>query len=78
MSNTNLQQILIKAANQDLAIARKTGAVAVTGTKIGNIEVQYENGIYTVYAMINGQMLAQGKAKVARDLLIASYDVVQS
>jgi hypothetical protein len=77
----NLQVIkaqLIKFANQDLALARKTGAVAVTQTKLGNIEIQYENGVYTAYAMLNGDVLAQGKAQVARDLLVSIYDVVGS
>lgn len=78
MSNTNLIQALTQIANQDLTVARKTSAVAVTGTKLGNLEVQYDNGVYSVYSMLDGSLLAQGKAKVAREFLVATYDVVMS
>lgn len=77
MNNATLIQNLTKFANQDLAVARKTGAVCVAQTKLGSLEVQYEKGVYTVYALLTGMKLAEGPARVARETLIASYDVVQ-
>lgn len=75
MNNAILIQELTKFANQDLALARKNRKITVAQTKLGNLDVEFAAGAYTVSA--TGTVLAVGPAKVARAFLIATYDVVQ-
>jgi hypothetical protein len=75
MSNELLMQALKKAANQDLAIARKNGILAIAQTKLGTLEVKYANRLYTVMSQ-DGQVLCWGNASKARELLMSVYDVV--
>ena len=43
------QKYLNGVANADLALARKNQRIAVTGTKAGNIEIEYKgNGFYMI------------------------------
>jgi len=78
MNNAMLQKALTKIANQDLALARKQGAITVAQTKLGNLHVEYSAGVYkiTAQAGMESMVVCEGKASDARDVLIASYDVV--
>jgi hypothetical protein len=76
MSNTNLTAALTKFANQDLNLARKNRIVAITGTKVGNVEVSYRDREYTVRSMTDGLVLVFGSAAYVREYLVSIYEVV--
>jgi hypothetical protein len=77
MSNhIELNKALTNFAKADLALARKEGKIAVAQTKLGTLEVEYNAGRYTISAQ--GSILAVGAAAVAREFLVATYDVVAS
>lgn len=71
--NNELKTALTKIANQDLAHARK-GGVIVTDTKAGNLDVKFDGAVYTIHTT-QGVKLVEGKASVAREFLITSYQV---
>ncbi len=79
MTNQRLDQVLTKAANSDLALCRKHGAMTVAQTKLGNLHMTYSKGTYTVVAQAGMQVqtVCVGKASDARAILVAAYDVVQ-
>ena len=71
-----LKAALVKFANQDLAIARRKGSLIVAQTKLGNLDLSYENGSYTIHSQgLNARCLLVGKAGSARDFLVSSYNV---
>ena len=42
MTSQNIQTALLKYAKSDLRIAKKHGAVTITQTKVGNVEIEYD------------------------------------
>lgn len=79
MENKELQKALIRFANQDLGIARKDGHVAITQTKIGNVEIVYNRPTKRYFMNgLNGEgRLTDGMTKAqAVEKLVSIYDVV--
>jgi hypothetical protein len=75
MENQTLIKALNRFADKDMSLARKTGAVCITDTKVGNVEVQYDDGVYTAYELTTGAVLSTGPAKVMRALIVSLYEV---
>jgi exopolyphosphatase/pppGpp-phosphohydrolase len=56
--------------------ARKYGALGITGTLRGNLELSYENGSYRLSNFNNGELIVEGAPKVVAPVLAAAYEVV--
>ena len=67
------QEIRIKAANSDLRAARKYNVMTICQTVIGNIQVAFNDGIFTMTNFNDGSHLMTGKAKDAVAFLAPQY-----
>jgi hypothetical protein len=73
----NLKEMLIKQANKDLGIVRRTGAMAITQTKVGNLEVTYGNGQYMIVNFNNTNFAHYvGRKAGAVEFLVNNYEVI--
>ena len=79
---TELGKMLAKQAEKDLALARKHGKLAVTGTRVGNIEIRYRK-----FATLGGQYMivnfnntnfahAVGRKAEMVKFLVDNYEVI--
>jgi hypothetical protein len=72
------QKYLNAVANADLALARKNGRVCVTGTKAGNLEIEYKGNGYYMISDFNNNAYAHyvGRRAGAVKFLTENYVVV--
>lgn len=61
-------------ADQDLAKARRNGHVIIRETKLGDLDLTYENGAYMIEGEDNRCLLV-ARASAARDFLIENYEL---
>lgn len=73
-----MQKFLNATANADLALARRNGRIAVTGTKAGNLEIEYKgNGRYLITDFNNNAYAHYaGRRAGAVKFLTENYEVV--
>lgn len=85
MTQEQITTIRTNAANTDMAKARKSGGIVITGTRIGNLDLSYD-AIKKEYKLVDFNtapgkapcVWAIGAAKRVRPVLAESYIVVVS
>jgi hypothetical protein len=71
-NSTDISKALLKYARQDVNLLEKKGYMMITQTKHGNLDCEYENGVYTI-----GDKFKGNKAE-AIEYVKNAYQVVQS
>jgi len=77
-----IQKMLEKQAEKDLALARKEGKIAVTSLKVGNVEIRYRKtaapaGQYMILDFNNTNFAhVVGTKSVAMKFLVENYEVI--
>lgn len=70
----NHNDIRTKVATSDLRIARKNGVMGIYNTTYGNIEISFENGVYTVCNFNNTAIVyAVGKKSAVIEFVKSLY-----
>jgi len=76
----DVEKILSNVAENDMRRVRKdkNGAMFITDTKNGLLELAYNNGMYrlTTQGYYGGQVLAEGAARFVKPVLMQQYVVV--
>jgi hypothetical protein len=73
-----IQTMLVRYANQYLDIADAGGAMAVTGTKLGCLDVTSSNGRFSISSGndLNQKLVDNVSREVAAAVLVSALDVV--
>lgn len=73
----NMEKVLTRFAEADLRAARKPGGNIVAGTHLGNLDIQFNGGVYLIDYTMNGEHLGKAAKKAeAVEFLVNAYRVV--
>ena len=73
-----IEEALEFAATEDTTLAKENGSVIITETKIGNIDLRFENGFFTALNS-NYEIIKDGATeKEMKDFLKLQYEIVTS
>ena len=76
MTTQELEQELESTAEYHLRLVRKEEQVLICNTKLGTLNLGYENKVYTlVQCGFEPKTIASGAKKIVKEALISAYQV---
>ena len=76
LTTTELKEHLISYAKDDLECAKKEGSIMITGTKLGLIIMNYENGLFQAFNNMGSQFTEKIPLIKMAKWLSKQYEVV--
>lgn len=75
-----MKKALIRFAKEDLKAAKKEGRMSIGGTRVGCLEVEYQNGLFHLVAREGMETREIGKLSFqqAAETIADLYEVVRS